>query len=115
MLTPRWLSRLTNEVRSFRASSRPPTPAAVRGRPVAVLQPGRSSITGRVLAAVMTATACSRVSDFDGRPSWPLGGIGQGRDVAADQVVGFGVADGALQREMSHGHRRAGIAGGHLR
>src|SRR6476661_890969 len=36
-------------------------------------RPGRSSITGRVAAAVITATAWSRVRDLDGRPSWPLG------------------------------------------
>ena len=49
---------------------------------------------------------------------WPavlaLGGIDQGRDVAADPVVGFGVPDGALQGEVPHGHRRAGVPGGHL-
>ena len=37
------------------------------------LRPGRSSITGRVRAAVMTAMAWSRVRDLDGRPGWPLG------------------------------------------
>src|SRR6201990_266281 len=36
-------------------------------------RPGRSSITGRVRAAGITATAWSRVRDLDGRPSWPLG------------------------------------------
>src|SRR5215469_11019319 len=36
-------------------------------------RPGRSSSTGRVRAVVMTAAACSRVSDLDGRPCWPLG------------------------------------------
>src|SRR5215831_8912742 len=36
-------------------------------------RPGRSSITGRVRAVVMTAAAWSRVSDLDGRPCWPLG------------------------------------------
>ena len=42
----------------------------------------------------MTATAWSRVSDLDGLLVLALGGIGQGGDVAVDQVVGFGVPDG---------------------
>ncbi len=42
-----------------------------------------------------------------------MGGIDQGRDVAADQVVGFGVPDGALEREVSHRHRRAGVPSRH--
>ena len=43
----------------------------------------------------------------------PFGGVGQGGDVAADQVVGFGVPDGALEREVAHGHRRGGVPGRH--
>ena len=76
--------------------------------------PGRNSSTGRVRAAVMTATACSRVSDFDAPAFLAFGGIGQGGDVAADQVAGFGVPDGALERQVPHAHRRAGVPGGHL-
>src|SRR6516162_6332758 len=48
-------------------------------------RPGRSSITGRVRAVVMTAAAWSRVRDLDGRP----------------------------QGEVPHAHRRAGVPGGH--
>ena len=49
-----------------------------------------------------------------GRPAvLALGGVGQGGDVAADQVVGFGVPDGALERQVPHGHRRGGVPGGH--
>ena len=42
-----------------------------------------------------------------------FGGVGQGGDVAADQVVGFGVPDGALEREVPHGDRGGGVPGGH--
>jgi hypothetical protein len=49
---------------------------------------------------------------LEGRPSCPLG-VGQGGDVAADQVVGFGVPDGALERQVPHAHRRGGIPGCH--
>jgi hypothetical protein len=37
---------------------------------------------------------------------WLGRGVGQGGDVAGDQVVGFGVPDGALERQMPHGHGR---------
>jgi hypothetical protein len=59
----------------------------------------------------MIATAWSKMSDLDGRPSCPLGGVGQGRDVPGDEVVGFGVPDGALEREVPHAHRRGGVPG----
>ena len=45
-------------------------------------RPGRSSITGRVAAAVITATAWSRVIDLDGRPKRPARPEGQ-TDAAA--------------------------------
>ena len=61
----------------------------------------------------MTATAWSRVRDLDGRPCWPLGVSARIGDVAADQVAGFGVPDGALEREVPHAHRRGGVPGGH--
>ena len=32
---------------------------------------------------------------------------------AADQVVGFGVPDGALEREVPHAHRGGGVSGCH--
>jgi hypothetical protein len=49
-----------------------------------------------------------------GRPSFPaLGGVGQGGDVAADEVAGFGVPDGALEREMPHRDRGGGVPGCH--
>jgi hypothetical protein len=41
-----------------------------------------------------------------------FGGVGQGGDVAADQVVGFGVPDGALEREVPRAHRGGGVPGG---
>ena len=76
-------------------------------------RPGRSSVTGRVRAAVITATAWSRVRDLDGRPSWPLGVSARAATLRADQVVGFGVPDGALERQVPHGHRRGGVPGRH--
>ena len=42
-----------------------------------------------------------------------FGGVGQDRDVAADEVAGFGVPHGALEREVPHAHRRGGVPGGH--
>src|SRR5262249_28466149 len=42
-----------------------------------------------------------------------LGGIGQDGDVAADQVVGFGVPDGALERKVPHAQRGGGVPGCH--
>ena len=61
----------------------------------------------------MTATAWSRVRGL-GRPAvLAFGRVGQGGDVAADEVVGFGVPDGALERQMAHGHGRAGVLRGH--
>ena len=56
----------------------------------------------------MTAMACCRVSDRDGRPGG-LRRIDQGRDVAASQVVGLGVPDGPLQRQVPHAHHGAGV------
>ena len=51
-----------------------------------------------------------------GRPSFPaFGGVGQDRDVAADEVAGFGVPDGALERQVPHAHRRGGVPGRHRR
>jgi hypothetical protein len=48
-----------------------------------------------------------------GAPFPAFGGVGQGGDVAADEVAGFGVADGALEREVSHRDRGGGVPGGH--
>ena len=49
-----------------------------------------------------------------GRPAvLAFGGVGQGGDVAGDQVVGFGVPDGALERQVPHAHRRGGVPGRH--
>ena len=49
-----------------------------------------------------------------GRPAvLALGRVGQGGDVAADEVVGFGVPDGPLERQMPHGHRGGGVPGRH--
>jgi hypothetical protein len=42
-----------------------------------------------------------------------LRGVGQGGDIAADQVIGFGVADGALEREVPHRDRGGGVPGRH--
>jgi hypothetical protein len=39
----------------------------------ASLRPGRSSVTGSVAAAAMTAAAWSGVRDLDGRPGRPWG------------------------------------------
>ena len=61
----------------------------------------------------MTAMAWSRVRRLGGPAFLAFGGVGEGRDVAADQVVGFGVPDGALEREVPHGHRGGGVPGGH--
>jgi len=62
----------------------------------------------------VTARAWSRVRDLDGRPSLlAFGGVGQGGDVAGDQVAGFGVADGALERQVPHRDRGGGVPGGH--
>jgi hypothetical protein len=70
-------------------------------------------MTGRVRAAVITATAWSRVRDFGRAAVLAFGGVGQGSDVAGDQVVGFGVPDGALERQVPHAHRGGGVPGGH--
>ena len=43
-----------------------------------------------------------------------FGGVGQGGDVAGDQVAGFGVPDGALERQVPHGNCGGGVAGGDL-
>ena len=49
-----------------------------------------------------------------GRPSFlAFGGVGQDRDVAADEVAGFGVPDGALERQVPHRDRGGGVPGGH--
>jgi hypothetical protein len=49
-----------------------------------------------------------------GRPAvLALGGVGEGGDVAADEVVGFGVPDGALEREVAHRDCGSGVPGGH--
>ena len=49
-----------------------------------------------------------------GRPAvLAFGGVGQGGDVAANQVVGFGVPDGALERQVPHRHRRGGVPRSH--
>ena len=49
-----------------------------------------------------------------GRPAvLALGGVGQGGDVAADEVVGFGVPDGPLERQVPHRDGRGGVPGGH--
>jgi hypothetical protein len=61
----------------------------------------------------MTAAAWSRVRDLDGRPCWPFRRVGQDRDVAADEVAGFGVPDGALERQVPHRDRRGGIPSSH--
>jgi hypothetical protein len=59
------------------------------------------------------AAAWSRVRDF-GRPAvLAFGRVGQRGDVAADQVVGFGVPDGPLERQVPHAHRGGGVPGGH--
>jgi hypothetical protein len=50
---------------------------------------------------------------FGGAAGLAFGGVGQGGDVAVDQVVGFGVPDGALEREVPHAHRGGGVPGGH--
>ena len=50
---------------------------------------------------------------FGGPALLAFGGVGQGGDVAADQVVGFGVPDGALEREVPHRDRGGGVPGGH--
>jgi hypothetical protein len=41
-----------------------------------------------------------------------FGGVGQGGDVAGNLVVGFGVPDGALEREVPHAHCGGGVSGG---
>jgi hypothetical protein len=46
---------------------------------------------------------------FGGAALLAFGGVGQGGDVAADQVVGFGVPDGPLEREVPHAHRGGGV------
>jgi hypothetical protein len=71
-------------------------------------------MAGKVSAAVMTATACSQVSDRDGRPSRPLG-CRRGRPRCGDEIAGFGAPDGALEGQVTHGDRRGGVAGGHRR
>ena len=43
-----------------------------------------------------------------------FGCVGQGGNVAADQVVGFGVPDGALERQVPHRDRGGGVPGRHL-
>ena len=49
-----------------------------------------------------------------GRPAFlAFGGVGEGGDVAADEVAGFGVPDGALEREVPHRDRGGGVPGGH--
>ena len=63
-------------------------------------------------AAARTAEAWSRVSDLMAA-RLAFRGVGQGRDVAGDQVAGFGVPDGALEREVPHGNRRGGVPGRH--
>ena len=50
---------------------------------------------------------------FGGPALLAFGGVGQGGDVAADEVVGFGVPDGAFEREVSHRDRGGGVPGGH--
>jgi len=42
-----------------------------------------------------------------------FGRVGQDRDVAGHQVAGFGVPDGALERQVPHAHRSGGVPGGH--
>jgi hypothetical protein len=59
---------------------------------------------------------CGRLVEGEGSGGAALlafGGVGEGGDVAADEVVGFGVPDGALEREVPHRDRGGGVSGGH--
>ena len=50
---------------------------------------------------------------FGGAALLAFGRVGEGGDVAADEVVGFGVPDGALEREVSHRDGGGGVSGGY--
>ena len=77
-------------------------------------RPGRSSITGRVRAAVMTATAWSRVSDLDGRPSWPLGVSARAATLRVTRSLASACRMARLSARCPMRHRRGGVPGGHL-
>ena len=61
----------------------------------------------------MTADGLVEGEGFGGAAGLAFGGVGQGGDVAGDEVVGFGVPDGAFEREVSHAHRGGGVPGRH--
>jgi hypothetical protein len=62
---------------------------------------------------VITATAWVQGQGLGWPPVLAFGGVGQGGDVAGHQVAGFGVPDGALEREVPHRDRGGGVPGGH--
>lgn len=85
------------------------------GRAAHVLQPG-SQLKHREGAGCRNNGRSLLRAEGLRRPSFPpLRGVDQRRDVAAHQVAGLSVPDGAPEREVAHAHGRAGVLGGHLR
>ena len=76
------------------------------------LRPGRSSIREGA-GGGDDRDGLVEGEGFGGAAGLALGGVGQGGDVAVDQVVGFGVPDGALEREVPHAYRGGGVPGRH--
>jgi hypothetical protein len=85
-----------------------------RGRAADVLQAGVQFRDGKGAGGGDDGHGLVQGQGSGGAAFLAFGGAGQDGDVAADQVGGFGVPDGALERELPHGHRRGGVPGGHL-
>src|SRR5258708_2932162 len=102
---PRWLVN-TSPV-SFQpspAASRSPAWLADQARSAWTATWGRPRVR-RVGPGMRYSVGCGPVLAFRG--------VGEGRDVAGHEVAGFGVRDGALEREVPHAHRRGGVPGCH--